>query len=59
MRPVLWEFRNDTDWSLSNGEFRHRLGPEVKEIALSFSLYFAGLQHEGAESGAGDYILQG
>ena len=48
MKPVLWEFRNDTDWSLSNGEFRHRLGPAVKEIALSFSLYFAGLQHEGA-----------
>ena len=47
------EFRNDTDWSLSNGEFRHRLGPAVKEIALSFSLYFAGLQHEGAEPVAG------
>ena len=29
MKPVLWEFRNDTDWSLSNGEFRHRLGPSV------------------------------
>ena len=36
MKPVLWEFRNDTDWSLSNGEFRHRLGPAVKEDRPAF-----------------------
>jgi Zn-dependent protease with chaperone function len=59
MKPVLWEFRNDTDWSLSDGEFRHRLGPNVKDITLSFPLYFAGLDQETAEPKAGDYILGG
>ena len=59
MTPVLWEFHNDTDWSLENGEFRHRHGPTVKEVSLSFALYFAGLDHENEEPAAGDYILQG
>ncbi|MBI4455035.1 MAG: hypothetical protein HY644_03955 [Acidobacteria bacterium] len=61
MEPVLWEFRNDTDWKFDQktGTYSHPLGPGVKEVTLSYSLYFAGMQQENGELKAGDFILRG
>jgi hypothetical protein len=59
MSPVIWEFRNDSDWKLQDSAFSHPLGPTVKEVILNYRLYYAGLQHEGAELKAGDYVLRG
>lgn len=59
MEPVLWEFRNDADWSLSGNTLRHRLGPAVKELTLSIPLYYAGLTAETRKAKVGDYILSG
>ena len=39
MEPILWEFRNDTDWKFANGRYSHPLGPDVKEVTLSFKIY--------------------
>ena len=58
MEPVLWEFRNNTDWALSNGTYSHALGPGVKAVTLTFRLYYAGVQAEQHELGNGDYVLQ-
>lgn len=57
MKPVLWEFRNDTDWHFKEGQYSHPLGPDVKEVTLSYSLYYAGLQYEDTALKAGDFIL--
>ncbi|MGH9456967.1 MAG: hypothetical protein ACRD2J_04930 [Thermoanaerobaculia bacterium] len=60
MNPVLWEFRNDTDWELrDDGTYFHPLGPSVKEVTLTWKTYWAGLENEMREIGAGDFILQG
>lgn len=61
MAPVLWQFRNDTDWKFDSktGTYSHPLGPDVKEVTLSYNLYFAGMQRESAELKAGDFIRQG
>lgn len=59
MERVLWEFRNGTDWKFEDGRYSHPLGPDVKEVTLSYSLYYAGLGTEKAELKAGDYVLQG
>ncbi|MDZ4859984.1 MAG: hypothetical protein SGI88_13480 [Candidatus Hydrogenedentes bacterium] len=58
MNPVLWEFRNDTDWKLKDGQYSHPLGPDVQDVTLSYRLYWAGLEHENAKLNAGDYVLQ-
>lgn len=58
MNPVLWKFRNGTDWKLNDGKYSHPLGPDVKEVTLSYRLYWAGLEHETAELKEGDYVLQ-
>jgi hypothetical protein len=59
MAPVLWEFRNDTDWKLKDGAYSHPLGPGVKEVTLSYKLYYAGLENERHDLKAGDYVLSG
>jgi Mg-chelatase subunit ChlD len=59
MQVPLWRFDNGTDWKFEGGKYSHPLGPEVKEVTLSFPLYFAGLKEEGAELKAGDYVLVG
>ena len=59
MGPVLWEFRNGTDWKFQEGKFSHRLGPGTKEVTLNYRLYFAGLDLETARVEDGDYLLQG
>lgn len=59
MAPVLFEFRNNTDWKLADSRYSHPLGPNVKEVTLTYKLYYAGLDHEGGELKAGDYVLRG
>lgn len=59
MDQVLWQFRNDTDWKLENGVYSHPLGPDTKEVTLTYNLYFAGLDREGVTVKAGDYVLVG
>jgi hypothetical protein len=36
MNPVLWTFRNDTDWSLSDGVYSHPLQPDPKQVTLTY-----------------------
>ncbi|HUE87762.1 MAG TPA: hypothetical protein VMO26_16940 [Vicinamibacterales bacterium] len=59
MQPVLWEFRNGSDWRFKDGAYSHPLGPGTKEVTQTYDLYWAGLQHVGGELKAGDYILTG
>jgi len=59
MGPVIWEFRNGTDWKQKDGKYTHRLGPDVKEVTLTYKLHFAGLEAEGRPTAAGDYVLSG
>jgi hypothetical protein len=59
MAPVLWSFNNFTDWEFKDGRFLHPLGPDVKEVTLSFRIYYAGLDREQQELKAGDYVLRG
>ncbi len=61
MESVLWEFRNGTDWKFTEAtqSFSHPLGPKVKEVTLSYRLFNAGLDREGVEVNAGDYVLTG
>jgi hypothetical protein len=58
MSPIIWEFRNGTDWKFSEGRYSNSLGPNVKEVTLSYHVYWAGLEHEGSGLKTGDYILQ-
>lgn len=59
MAPVLWEFRNGSDWKFdeSSGTFRHALGPKVKEVTISMKVYWAGLEDERREMDRGDWVL--
>jgi hypothetical protein len=57
MSPVLWEFRNGTDWDFNDGTFLHTLGPDVKEVTLNYHLFWGGLEHEGGKLKTGDYVL--
>ena len=58
MKPVLWEFRNGTDWTMrEDGTWRHARGPKVKQVELSFQFYFAGLTAEMRELDEGDLVL--
>ena len=59
MEPIMWEFRNDTDWKFANGRYSHPLGPDVKEVTLSYKIYYAGLQHENIKLKAGDFVISG
>ena len=59
MNPVLWTFRNDTDWSLDDGVFSHPLQPDPKQVSLTYHLYYGDLAHEGQALEAGDYVVQG
>jgi hypothetical protein len=59
MNPVVWTFRNDTDWSFQDGVFTHPVQPDPKQIAITYHLYYAGLDRENRELAAGDYVLQG
>jgi len=57
MSPVVWQFFNGTDWKFDAGKYSHPLGPDVKEVTLTYNLYYAGVQPEEPKLKAGDYIL--
>ncbi len=57
MSPVLWEFKNGTDWHFKDGKFSHSLGPDVKEVTLSYKVYFTDYALENTELKAGDFVL--
>lgn len=59
MQPVLWQFRNGTDWKFKDGTYSHPLGPGVKKVMLEYSIYYAGMTNEQGELKAGDFVLQG
>lgn len=59
MAPVLWELDNGTDWSFQGGGFSHPLGPEVKDVTLTYAVYYAGLANEKSSIQRGDYVLSG
>lgn len=58
MASVLWSFHNNGGWTLENGRFRHRLGPEVNRVTLRQELYYAGYEDEGVEPRDGDYVVK-
>ena len=57
MDPVLWEINNGTDWKFADGNYSHPLGPDVKEVTLSYKVYYAGLVPDDTKIKAGDYVL--
>lgn len=57
MDPVLWEINNGTDWKFADGNYSHPLGPDVKEVTLSYNVYYLGPQAENTAIKAGDYVL--
>jgi hypothetical protein len=58
--PVLWQFDNKTDWQLEkDGTYSHPLGPGVTDVELTFKVYYTGMEREGGELKAGDYVLVG
>jgi hypothetical protein len=59
MHP-LWRFPNGADWTRSeDGRYRHRSGPGVASVTLTFAVYHTGPDLEAAPPRAGDYILKG
>jgi hypothetical protein len=56
---VLWEFRNGTDWKYNEDTYTHQLGPDRKEVTLTFRVFQAGREAEARKLGAGDYVLTG
>lgn len=60
MDPVLWEFNNGTDWKHNDGQFSHPLGPDVKEVTLTYSIYYTGnTTGENSKLKAGDFVIGG
>src|SRR5262245_56718107 len=59
MGPVIWTWQNGTDWKFDDGKFTHQLGPDTKDVTVTYKLYFAGLDSERRKLGAGDYVLTG
>ncbi len=59
MDPVLWQIDNGTDWKFANGNYSHPLGPDVKEVTLSYNVYYVGPEPENKTIKAGDYVLSG
>lgn len=59
MAPVLWEFRNYSDWRPVNGRYQHDSGPNVRNVKLDFKFYWQGLEDETRELDSGDFVLVG
>jgi hypothetical protein len=58
MDPVLWQFRNGTDWDFKDGKYIHALDPDAKDVTITYRVYFSSLQHEAKSIQKGDYVLQ-
>lgn len=59
MAPVLWQFPNYNGWNVKDGKATHDLGPDVKEVTNTFTVFYAGCDADRAKAAAGDYVLQG
>ena len=59
MAPVLWQFRNYSDWRPVNGRYQHDSGPNVRNVKLEFKFYWGGLEDEVRELDNGDFVLVG
>ena len=57
MAPVVWQFDNGTDWDFDNSSFIHALGPDIKEMTLTYHLYWAGVSLDTLPVKKGDYVL--
>jgi hypothetical protein len=57
MEHVYWKFWNSEDWSFEKGKFQHKLGPDVKEVTLSFRVFYAGPEFDEVKVRNGDYLL--
>src|SRR5262249_14342653 len=57
MSTTLWAFDNGTDWKHQGDRMQHRSGPDVKEVTLTFRVFFAGMKHVGGKLKNGDYLL--
>src|SRR5207249_861726 len=55
----MWEFQNGTDWKLEEGNFSHQLGPETKEVTLTYKVFYAGLDTEKRKLGVKHLVRQG
>ncbi len=57
--PVLWAFDNGTDWKFQkdSGTFLHPLGPDTKEISLTYHVYYGPMDYDMLNLEKGDYIL--
>ena len=59
MTPVLWQFPNSYGWNHTGDKATHDLGPDVKEVTNTFTVFYAGCDPDRAKVEAGDYVLQG
>lgn len=59
MAPVLWQFQNGVGWGVKDGKAAHDLGPDVKEVTNTFTVFYAGSDPDTTKVEAGDYVLQG
>jgi hypothetical protein len=57
MEREYWSFQNNEGWHFKDGKFTHDAGPDVKEITLTFKVYYAGFDYETGEVKNGDYVL--
>lgn len=57
MERAYWRFKNSDDWKFKDGRFSHDLGPDVKEVTLTYSLYYAGPAYETDKVKEGDFVL--
>ena len=59
MTPVLWQFPNYDGWNHTGGKATHDLGPDVKEVTNTFTVFYAGCDPDRAKVAAGDYVSRG
>jgi hypothetical protein len=57
MERVYWSFNNGEGWHFKDGKFSHDLGPDTKEVTLTFKVYYAEPEYETKEVKNGDYVL--
>jgi hypothetical protein len=56
MHP-LFKFFNGSDWQLQNGRHVHKLGPDVDQVALDFSVYYQPGAAEPISLRQGDFVI--
>lgn len=56
MQP-LFKFFNGSDWRFENGRHVHKLGPDVDQVALDFSVYYQPGAAEPISLKQGDFVI--